>query len=72
MGDLVRRIQRRCVFLRPTNPERVLFEECIQALTDVSVQLAEAKTVYVESNGFTITRAAEDPTNGEETPTAHD
>jgi len=52
IDNLVRRIQGRCRFLRATNPERQLFEECIQALTDVSVQLAQAKTRW-ESNTFT-------------------
>ena len=58
--DLVDRVRQRCAFLNPKNPERVLFEECVQALVDVSVQLAQAKAMNDHFEGLKA-RSADNP-----------
>jgi hypothetical protein len=66
VGDLIRKIQRARAFLRPTNPHNRLLSECEQCITDLALQLYEARGgVLPSSNRVEIEHVLE-PARGRE------
>jgi hypothetical protein len=52
-ADLIRRIKMACLYLRPRNPTRLMLEECVLAVTELTLRLRDSETALAYEQGKT-------------------